>query len=102
MKKYKVSFHGRQAGAIGIFYNIRDTYKAKDVHELMSLLYEDYEHFGGKVEIYEIDEYGNKTKVSVPDKIEWVKVRSHNERERSPKTGSYKYSRDDAPHDYSY
>jgi len=96
MKKYKLSFTGRQAGAIGIFYPIRETYKAKSIHEAISLLYEDYEH------IQNLKVKEGSQQIEVPEKIEWVKVRSHTERERSAKTGIYKYSRDDAPHDYKY
>ncbi len=89
MKKFKFSFNGRQAGAIGIFYKITDTYKAKDIHEALSLLYEDYEHISG----LECD-YG---KTEIPKTIDWVKVRSHRERERDANGGSYKYTRSDSP-----
>lgn len=59
MNNYKFSFTGRQAGAIGIFYKITDTYKAKDIHHALSLLYEDYEHISG-LTIYESNR-GNRT-----------------------------------------
>ena len=43
-KTYSFSFHGRQTGAIGIFYNITDSYKAESLAEACSMLYKDYEH----------------------------------------------------------
>lgn len=96
MKKYRFTFTGRQSGAIGIFYKISDTYKCNNVHEALSYLWTDYEHIKG-LTIYE-----NGKKIEEPDKIEWVKVRPYTERERSPKTGSYKYFREDAPDNYNY
>ncbi len=45
MKKYKFSFNGRQTGAIGITYQITDTYEAESINEAVSKLYADYEHF---------------------------------------------------------
>ena len=89
MKNFKFSFHGRQAGAIGIFYQISDTYKAQDIHEAMSLLYEDYEH------IYDLKCKVNATEIDIPKNINWVKVRSNNTRGRNPKNGSYLYTRSD-------
>lgn len=100
MNNYKFSFTGRQAGAIGIFYKITDTYKAKDIHHALSLLYEDYEHISG-LTIYESNR-GNRDfyatdLIEAPNTINWVKVESHRtRRERSPKTGVYKLYRDDA------
>jgi hypothetical protein len=44
MKTFKFSFRGRQSGAIGIFYQITDTYKANSIKEAVSMLYTDYEH----------------------------------------------------------
>lgn len=96
MNKYKFSFTGRQAGAIGINYQIRDTYKAKDIHEALSLLWTDYDMVRG-LTIHE-----NGKLIKQPEKINWVKVRPYTQRERSPKTGSYKYTRDDAPTNYNY
>jgi hypothetical protein len=77
MKKYQFSFKGRQSGAIGIFYKISDTYEANNIHEALSLLYEDYEHIQG-LTIKEGSKY-----VEVPEKINWVSVRSYREREKS-------------------
>jgi len=81
MKKFKFSFTGRQAGAIGIFYKIVDTYEAKDIHEALSLLYEDYDHISGLI--------CNDRKTEIPNKINWVKVRSSRERKRGIDNGSY-------------
>ncbi len=47
MKTFKFSFTGRQARAIGIFYAIKATYRANDIHHAVSLLYKDYEHIKG-------------------------------------------------------
>jgi len=44
MKQYNFSFNGRQTGAIGIFYNITDSYNASSLQEARSMLYKDYEH----------------------------------------------------------
>lgn len=84
MNKYRVTFFGRQTGAIGIFYDIADTYRAKDIHECLSLLHEDYEHIRSLV----IKKSGQI--VEIPDKIEWVSVRSNRERERKAKGGYIK------------
>ena len=81
MKKFKFSFIGRQAGAIGIFYKITDTYEAKDIHEALSYLYEDYDHINGLK--------CNDSKIEIPKEINWVKVRSNRERKREVKTGDY-------------
>jgi hypothetical protein len=70
MKKYTVSFNGRQSGAIGVTYQISETYEAANVHEVMSLLYEDYELIRGLV-----IKQGGKS-VEIPQTIQWVKVRS--------------------------
>lgn len=82
MKKYTFSFRGRQAGAIGIFYQIIDTYKADSISEAKSLLYEDYEHIQGLKII------SGATQQEF-DKAEFIKVRSNTERERDAKTGTY-------------
>jgi hypothetical protein len=44
MKKYSFSFHGRQSGAIGIFYKINQNYTAKSLKEACTMLFVDYEH----------------------------------------------------------
>lgn len=44
MKKFKFSFKGRQTGAIGIFYDITETYECLNISEAKSCLYRDYEH----------------------------------------------------------
>lgn len=44
MKNYIFSFRGRQTGAIGIFYQITETYKCESMSEAKSCLYRDYEH----------------------------------------------------------
>lgn len=95
-KKYRFNFIGSQSGAIGITYEIWDTYKCDNIHEALSYLYEDYQHFGS------MKAYENGKLIELPEKINWVKVRSYRERERSPKTGSYRYYREDAPKDYKY
>ena len=82
MKKYQFRFVGRQAGAIGITYPISDSYKAKDIHEAMSLLYEDYELLQ-KLSIKE-----NGKDIEEPEKINFATVRSNRERKRKA-DGSY-------------
>ncbi len=86
MKKFTFSFNGRQSGAIGITYSIRETYKAEDIHEALSFLYEDYSLILGLKE---------STGKEIPREINFKKVRSYTTRERDPKTGSYKYTRSD-------
>ena len=44
MKKYKISFIGRLAGAIGKTYRIRTTIEANSPEEAKFKLYEKYEH----------------------------------------------------------
>jgi hypothetical protein len=44
LKTYSFSFYGRQTGAIGIFYNIKDSYEAHSFEEACSMLYVDYDH----------------------------------------------------------
>lgn len=91
MKKYTFKFTGRQAGAIGIFYKISDTYKCTNVHEALSYLYTDYEH------IQNLTIYENSKVIDHPEVIEWVNVRPHTERERAANGGSYIYTRSDSP-----
>lgn len=90
MKKYNFRFKGRQSGAIGIFYSISDTYQAKDIHEAISLLNEDYEH------IQDLKIFENGKQIEPPKEINFVKVRRHSERPRNEKTGSYLYTRSDS------
>jgi len=79
---FKFSFTGRQSGAIGITYRISDSYKASNIHEALSYLYEDYDHIQGlKCANHEI-----------PKNIEWVKVRSHRERKRGADNATYLYN----------
>lgn len=89
MNKYTFSFTGRQSGAIGIFYQIQDTYKAKDVHEALSFLYEDYEHQMHLV----IRENG--VKIAIPNKINFVEVRKNSTRQRN-ENGEYLKTRSDS------
>lgn len=91
MKKYTFKFTGRQAGAIGIFYKISDTYKCSNVHEALSYLYTDYEHIQG-LNIYE-----NSKPIDQPEFIKWVNVRPHTERKREANKGTYIYTRSDSP-----
>jgi hypothetical protein len=44
MKTYVFSFIGRKINAQGIFYKIRDKYKANSLGEALHMLYTDYEH----------------------------------------------------------
>lgn len=88
MTKYSVSFKGRQSGASGIIYNIRDTYICEGLNELKSLLYEDYDTLidlkilvGSKV--VDIREF---------ERASFVPVRKNRERERNSK-GIYLYTR---------
>jgi hypothetical protein len=71
MNTYKFSFHGRQTGAIGIFYNISEEYKANSFEEACSMLYKDYEHIslssascGGKK--YDKDEFRQAVYTNTP------------------------------------
>lgn len=80
--KYTVSFEGRQAGAIGITYKITDAYKAANVHEVMSLLYEDYDLIRGLA-----IKRGSKI-VEIPKNIVWIEVRSRRLRPTNEK-GEY-------------
>ena len=87
MAKYNISFTGRQTGAIGIVYPIKDTYMCENLNELKSLIYEDYEHISNLV----IKQGSNSIQKTEFDKAEFVKVRSNKERERN--NGSYLYTR---------
>lgn len=42
-KKYTFSFYGRQTGAIGILYQIQDTYEEQDLETAVRKLFHDYE-----------------------------------------------------------
>ena len=86
MKTFKFSFEGRQSGAIGIFYQITDSYKANDLQEALSLLYEDYEHIG-RLKIT-----CNGKSIETPEKINFVKVRSNRERPRQQDKATYIYN----------
>lgn len=44
MNHYNFSFHGRQTGALGIRYDISETYIANNFNEAVAMLYTDYEH----------------------------------------------------------
>jgi len=47
MKTYLFSFHGRQSGAIGIYYDIKQDYKCESLEEAVSKLWYDYDvHHG--------------------------------------------------------
>ncbi len=41
MKTYNIRFEGRQTGAIGSFYILRDTYKANSLGEALYMLWTD-------------------------------------------------------------
>ena len=43
MKKYSFSFYGRQKGAIGISYQIKQDYMANSLAEACTMLWIDYE-----------------------------------------------------------
>lgn len=68
MLSFKFSFVGRQVGAIGKFYSIFETYKCKDIHTAMSLLYRDYEH------LQDLTAFENNKPIDIPTKINWVEV----------------------------
>lgn len=76
---FKFSFYGRQAGAIGITYKITDSYKAADIHEALSYLYEDYDLIMG------LSCMGHK----IPKDINFKPVRSHRERPRQQDGATY-------------
>jgi hypothetical protein len=44
MKTYKVTFIGREKGAIGIFYQITATVKGEDEKQALLNLYDNYDH----------------------------------------------------------
>jgi len=44
MKTYKITFHGREVGAIGIFYQITATVQAENEEGAKLKLYDNYEH----------------------------------------------------------
>jgi hypothetical protein len=44
MNTYKVKFRGREAGAIGIFYQIETTVQGKNEKDALLKLYEKYDH----------------------------------------------------------
>lgn len=86
--KITITFHGRQSGAIGIFYKIQDTYNVDSISEARSLLYEDYEHI-------HVDKVTGCTKEEF-NSAEFIPVRSNRERKRAEKTGAYLYTRNDS------
>lgn len=92
MKTYRFKFRGRQAGAIGIFYEIFETYRCESLSEAKSLLYEDYEHIG------QLTVYENAKQLPLEDfnDAEFIPVRSNKERRRDAK-GGYLYTRSDSP-----
>lgn len=47
MATFNIKFHGRQTGAIGITYDISESYECSNLSELKSMLYRDYEHIRG-------------------------------------------------------
>lgn len=85
--KITITFHGRQSGAIGIFYKIQDTYNVSSISEARSLLYEDYEHI-------DVQKVVGCTKEEF-NSAEFIPVRSNRERKRK-ENGSYYYTRDDS------
>lgn len=87
MKTYKFSFHGRQAGAIGITYDIKETYKAQNLSEARSLLYEDYELI--RPTTIKIKENTKEIYLEKFNNCRWIEVRSNRTRKREEKTGSY-------------
>jgi hypothetical protein len=48
MKEYTITFNGRKAGAIGIFYWITETVQAESEQEAVLKLYEKYDHITQK------------------------------------------------------
>ena len=74
MKKYTFSFNGRQTGAIGITYQITESYEANDIHESLSLLWTDYEM------IRHLKVKQNGKSIKQPDVIKWANVRSLSQR----------------------
>ncbi len=68
MAKYNISFNGRQTGAIGVFYKITEVYNCKNMDELKSCLYRDYEHIS---QLYingsiDLKEYNTAKFIDVP------------------------------------
>lgn len=77
----KVSFYGRQNGAIGVRYNITDTYIVESVSEFKSKLWEDYEP--NQITMLKgcsLDEY---------KKADFIKVRSRSLRQRKEDGSTY-------------
>lgn len=91
MKKYTFSFNGRQSGAIGITYQIRDTYKANSIGEAMYLLYTDYDLISG----LQAKEGSHSIETANVKLIPCDTSKCYPHRETDPKTGSYRYTRSD-------
>ena len=93
MKKFAFSFVGRQTGAIGITYQIKDTYRAHSLGAAMYMLYTDYDL------IHRL-EYRQGAKKIDTEGIELVKCdisKCYPNRPTNPQTGSYLYTRSDTP-----
>lgn len=48
MKTYKITFEGREKGAIGKFYKFTKTVKASDFKKALLSLYDNYDHIHPK------------------------------------------------------
>lgn len=90
--KFTFKFNGRQAGAIGIFYDIKDTYTAENISEAKSLLYEDYEH----IRLISIHSGSKQIDKADFDKAPFITVRPNSERQRAADRATYLYTRSDS------
>lgn len=105
---YRFKFRGRQARAIGQVTEIYDTYKAKSLGHALFMLFKDYDI------VLNLEAFDTSDMRSMFDSFECTRVPEkvlkqteiisfkYPRRETSPKTGSYKYYRMDAPTNYSY
>ncbi len=109
MKSFRFRFTGRQARAIGITYEIYDTYKnMKSLGHALYKLYTEYElikdltvwettGFGSIFDAYDSNKIPKEEVLKTPLIKHIVPSR-----ETSPNTGTYKYYRMDAPTNYKW
>ena len=93
MKKYLISFDGRQSGAIGITYKIRQTYRTNNLGEALYILWTDYEH----ITIHNVLENGQSIDFKGVDLIPCEISDCYPNRPTHPTTGSYYYTRSETP-----
>lgn len=90
MKTFRFSFIGRQARAIGITYQIADTYVAENLGQALYMLNTDYDSIRS-LKAYQNGKLIDSETVRETALIACVVPK----RETDPKTGSYRYRRSD-------